>query len=127
MVKRRAGVWFGALGATLLGATGQPGLAGQGGGERTFEIAASRYKFEPAQIEVVEGDQVRLVLHSADTTHGFAIPALKVKVEIPKGGASVSLSFLASRVGRFPIECSEYCGAGHKRMTGELVVTAGSR
>ena len=126
-MKRRAGVWFGALGATLLGATGQPGLAGQGGGERTFEIAASRYKFEPAQIEVVEGDQVRLVLHSADTTHGFAIPALKVKVEIPKGGASVSLSFLAGRVGRFPIECSEYCGVGHKRMTGELVVTAGSR
>ena len=124
VVKRRAGVWFGALGAILLSATGQPGLAGQGGGERTVEITASRYKYEPAQIEVAQGDQVRLVLHSADTTHGFAISALKVKVEIPKGGSSVSLSFLASRVGRFPIECSEYCGTGHQRMRGELVVTA---
>ncbi len=50
------------------------------------------------------------------------IKAYGVKVAIPKGGESVGVSFLASRPGTFPFECSEYCGSGHKRMKGELVV-----
>jgi len=126
-VERR--VWGGLLVVTsaLLSGGGQPGLAGESSIERRFEITASRYQFDPARLEVEEGTQVTLSLRSTDTTHGFAIPALKVKVEIPKGGASVGVSFVASRVGRFPIECSEYCGTGHKRMRGELVVNGGSR
>ena len=63
-------------GSDFLAQPANRGLRARAEGE-DVEIAASRYKFEPAQIEVVEGDQVRLVLHSADTTHGFAIPALK--------------------------------------------------
>ncbi len=88
-----------------------------------FEVTASRYKFEPARIEVAKGDVVELVLRSADTTHGLAIKAYEVKVAIPKGGETVEVSFVADRAGSFPIECSEYCGSGHKRMKGELVVT----
>jgi cytochrome c oxidase subunit 2 len=88
-----------------------------------FEVTASRYKFHPARIEVSQGDTVELVLRSADTDHGLAIKAYAVKVAIPKGGQAVEVSFVASRAGSFPIECSEYCGSGHKRMRGELVVT----
>ena len=85
-------------------------------------MTASRYAFEPARVEVRQGDVVELVLRSADTDHGLAIKAYAVKVTIPKGGESVGVSFVASRPGTFPIECSEYCGSGHKRMRGELVV-----
>ena len=88
-----------------------------------LEVTASRYAFDPARIEVRQGDVVELVLRSADTDHGLAIKAYAVKVAIPKGGETVGVSFVASRVGTFPIECSEYCGSGHKRMRGELVVT----
>jgi cytochrome c oxidase subunit II len=94
---------------------------------RRFEIVASRFKFEPGVIEVPEGAAVELVLRSADTDHGLAITAFKVKVAIPKGGAPVSAAFVASRAGRFPMECSEYCGAGHKQMKGELVVREATR
>ena len=87
-----------------------------------FEVTASRYAFEPARVEVRQGDVVELVLRSADTDHGLAIKAYAVKVAIPKGGETVGVSFVASRPGTFPIECSEYCGSGHKRMRGELVV-----
>jgi cytochrome c oxidase subunit 2 len=87
-----------------------------------FEVTASRYKFDPARIEVRQGDVVELVLRSADTDHGLAIKAYGVKVAIPKGGETVGVSFVAGRAGTFPIECSEYCGSGHKRMRGELVV-----
>jgi cytochrome c oxidase subunit II len=88
-----------------------------------FEVTASRYRFDPARIEVRQGDVVELALRSADTDHGFAIKAYGVKVAIPKGGETVGVSFVARRAGTFPIECSEYCGSGHKRMRGELVVT----
>ena len=64
-----------------------------------------------------------MTLHSADGTHGFAIKELKVKVTIPKGGASVSAGFLASRPGTFDVACSEYCGPGHRDMRARLVVT----
>jgi cytochrome c oxidase subunit II len=90
---------------------------------RRFEITASRYRFDPARIEVGQGDVVDLALRSADTDHGLAIEAYAVKVAIPKGGETVGVAFVARRAGTFPIECSEYCGSGHKRMRGELVVT----
>lgn len=94
---------------------------------RRLEVTASRYAFAPSRIEVREGDVVELVLRSADTEHGLAIPAYRVKVAIPKGGEAVGVSFVAGRAGTFPIECSEYCGSGHKRMRGELVVAEASR
>ena len=99
------------------------GAASSAGAAHRFEVVASRYKFEPARIEVQQGDIVELVLRSAHTDHGLAIKAYAVKVAIPKGGETVGVSFVANRPGTFPIECSEYCGSGHKRMRGELVVT----
>ena len=53
---------------------------------RSFEITASRFEYDPAVLEVEEGDQVRLSLRSTDTVHGFEIKELKVKIKIPKGG-----------------------------------------
>jgi cytochrome c oxidase subunit 2 len=99
-------------------------LAAADAAVKTFEITASRFEFQPDRIEVAEGDQVRLTLRSADTTHGIAIPELKVKVKIPKGGATVTAEFVAAKAGTFVIKCSEYCGPGHKQMLGTLVVTA---
>jgi len=103
----------------LLPAGAAPSAAGSA---QRFEVTASRYRFEPARLEVRQGDVVELVLRSADTDHGLAIKAYAVKVAIPKGGETVGVSFVASRSGTFPIDCSEYCGSGHKRMRGELVV-----
>jgi cytochrome c oxidase subunit 2 len=99
-----------------------PALAANPPTAHRVEMTASRYRFEPSRIEVRLGEVVELVLRSADTDHGLAIKAYRVKVAIPKGGDAVGVSFVASRAGTFPIECSEYCGAGHKRMRGVLVV-----
>jgi len=113
----RAALWVAVL---WLAPTGAGAFAAEP--TRRFEVTASRYKFEPSRIEVTRGDVVDLVVRSADTDHGIAIKAFKVKVPIPKGGEPVAVSFVASRAGTFTIECSEYCGSGHKRMRGELVV-----
>ena len=115
------------LAGTLASVAGRPGLASSDAPVKRFEITAARFRFEPAEIEVQAGDVVELVLRSADTDHGVAIKALGVKAAIPKSGAAVTVSFVAARPGRFKFECSEYCGSGHKRMKGELVVTEATR
>ena len=95
-----------------------------GGDATTIDVTASRFEFEPATISVVEGDNVRLRLHSADRSHAFAIKAFRVKALIPKGGETVTVEFVADQAGTFAFTCSEYCGTGHSGMKGTLVVRA---
>ena len=89
---------------------------------KSFEVAASRYKFDPEIIEVDEGDRVVLKMRSVDVAHGLAVKEFNAKAAIPKGGEVVTLEFVASKAGTYALECSEYCGRGHKGMTGQLVV-----
>jgi cytochrome c oxidase subunit 2 len=94
---------------------------------KVFEVVARRFAFEPATIEVTEGDRVRLLVRSADGPHGVEIKEFKVKKAVPRakpGDQPVTIEFVASKAGTFPILCSEYCGSGHKDMTGTLVVNA---
>jgi len=91
---------------------------------RTIEIVAKRFTFEPAVVEVTEGERIRLVLTSADGVHGVEIKKFKVNKKIPRGGEAVTIEFVADAPGKFPILCSEYCGNGHDDMKGMLVVEA---
>ena len=61
---------------------------------------------------------------SADGVHGVAIKKFRVEKAVPRGGAAITIDFLASSPGEFPILCSEYCGKGHEEMKGMLVVAA---
>jgi cytochrome c oxidase subunit 2 len=85
------------------------------------QIVASRYTFEPATIEVMAGETVRLVVRSKDGTHGFAIPKLKIDLHIPDSGDPVTAEFTAPAAGEYEIACSEFCGRGHGRMRAALV------
>lgn len=71
---------------------------------------------------MTEGDVVRLVVTSADVTHGLAIPDYHIAIDVPTGGAPVTTEFTATRAGRFDITCSEFCGMGHARMHATLIV-----
>ena len=92
-------------------------------GERVIDIVATRFAFEPARIEVAEGERVRLVVKSGDGVHGIEIKKFKFNKKVPRGG-EVTIEFVASAAGEFPILCSEYCGNGHDDMKGMLVVVA---
>jgi cytochrome c oxidase subunit 2 len=114
------------LSAAALLAAGMAGLGSPGDipatPPRSFEMIASKFKYEPATLQVTEGDRVRLTLRSADTDHGLEIKKLKVKVAVPKGGDPVTVEFVADKAGTYEFKCSEYCGSGHGRMKGQLVV-----
>ena len=109
--------------ATLPGFAQQPAVSEP----KVFEIVAKRFSFEPATVEVIEGDTVRLLVRSADGPHGVEIKAFKVKKAVPRakeGDSPVTIEFVAAAAGEYPILCSEYCGNGHKDMKGTLIVRA---
>jgi cytochrome c oxidase subunit 2 len=91
---------------------------------RVIEIMAKRFEFEPARIEIDEGETVRLILRSADGMHGIGIKKFKVSEEIPRDGMPVTIEFTATASGEFQIACSAYFGKGHESMKGVLVVKA---
>lgn len=103
-----------------------PGVAAsrQDTSVKTFDVVAKRFAFEPATLEVQQGDRVRIVITSADGVHGISIRKFKVNTLIPRGGTPVTVEFTASEAGTFPIVCSEACGDGHATMRGSLVVVA---
>lgn len=84
-------------------------------------MTAKKYEFNPAKIRVKQGEHVRLVITATDHDHGFKLEAFQIDQELKKGKA-VTVEFTADKAGTFPFECSKFCGLGHKRMKGELVV-----
>lgn len=92
---------------------------------REITVVAKRFTFEPARVEVTEGERVRLVVTTGDGVHGIEVKKFKINKKVPRGG-EVTIEFVASAAGEFPILCSEYCGEGHEDMKGMLVVAAKS-
>ena len=89
------------------------------------QVVASKFRFEPAVIEVTAGEPVRLVIRSKDVVHGFAVPALKIDVQVPKSdGDPAVVEFVAPPPGRFEVACSEFCGSGHGQMKAAVVSVA---
>ena len=125
-MKRRSAVF---LLSAILAASGATSAGAEGADEasmqpRVIEVTASRFAFEPADIEVAVGESVRLLVHSIDVEHGFAIPSLGLGETIPADGTPVAIEFVAGEAGRHRIVCSVFCGAGHGRMGGTLSIVA---
>jgi cytochrome c oxidase subunit II len=73
------------------------------------------------QLHVPVGTAIRLTMTSEDVIHSFFVPAFRVKADaIP--GRYTSVWFEATKTGTFPLYCTEYCGAEHSRMIGQVVV-----
>ena len=85
-------------------------------------LGAAKFEFSAAEIRVRKGRAVTLVLSSADFPHGFSIPDFGVRVDLVPG-KTVELTFTPDRAGRFVFLCDNFCGEGHDRMTGIVVVT----
>jgi cytochrome c oxidase subunit II len=64
---------------------------------------------------------VKLVMTSRDVIHSFYIPNFRVKRDVVPGRTTL-LWFEATRAGRFPLLCTEFCGMAHSTMRGEVVV-----
>jgi cytochrome c oxidase subunit 2 len=130
MIRSRIGlitlVFAGALGVLghadmreVVGALALEQNIGSGPGE--IKMTAKKYEFSPNIVRVKQGDHVRLVITALDRAHGFKVDAFQINQKLPKGEA-VTVDFTADRSGTFPFQCSDFCGLGHKKMKGELII-----
>ena len=86
-------------------------------------MSAERFAFTPSEITVERGTVIEFRLTSDDTDHGFRIVGTDVNAEIPKRRrGETSIRYTAATPGRFVIECSRPCGAGHTAMRAVLIV-----
>ena len=88
---------------------------------KEFNIIAKQWDFSPNTITVNEGDTVILNIQSIDVTHGFVISEFGVSEQLTSGN-TVKVEFTADKKGTFSFFCNVFCGAGHSRMSGKLVV-----
>jgi cytochrome c oxidase subunit 2 len=72
-------------------------------------------------LHVALGRSVRLVMTSEDVIHGFYVPAFRLKQDVLPG-RYVTMSFTPTKVGNFPLFCSQFCGVDHAAMLGSVFV-----
>jgi cytochrome c oxidase subunit II len=73
------------------------------------------------ELYVQQNRPVKLVMKSEDVIHSFFVPDFRVKQDI-LGGRYTQLWFTPTKVGTFQLFCAEYCGTGHSKMLGKVVV-----
>ena len=83
--------------------------------DRTIEIHAHRFSFEPSEITLKRDEVVQLRLVSDDVTHALLVPGLNINQEIKKG-KPVDLTVKPATAGDFRGQCGRFCGGGHGSM-----------
>ncbi|MDA8232309.1 MAG: quinol oxidase [Magnetospirillum sp.] len=81
-------------------------------------VLARRFAFVPA-LELRAGRTYRLHLSAADGVHSAALDGREVLL-VP--GRVAVLAITPSRPGIMTLQCGEYCGIGHSRMTAAITV-----
>jgi cytochrome c oxidase subunit 2 len=110
-----------AASAWLAGAGGIAIAQQPPGGERRVHIGAARFAFSVSEIEAKRGETIVIALTSTDFVHGFSLPDLKTRIDVPPG-KGVELTLRSLPAGRFIYLCDNFCGDQHDRMNGVLTV-----
>jgi cytochrome c oxidase subunit II len=98
------------------------GLAIAAEQEQVIDITAKKFSYSPSTITVKKGIPVVLQFKSLDRMHGFYCPGLDIRTDIMPLDVT-RLRFVPLKAGKFPFHCDNFCGEGHERMTGEIIVT----
>ena len=92
-------------------------------GVKDISIRVYAWGFSPRVIRVEPGETVRFRVMSDDIQHGFAINELGLNLQLVSGREARSPTVkVALPPGKYPIQCSTFCGLGHSSMKASLVV-----
>jgi cytochrome c oxidase subunit 2 len=107
-------------------------------GEMTVNVTARQFAFEfsyPASggktvvssaLYLPKGQPVVFKLRSLDVIHSFFVPEFSEKLDaVP--GVTTTLRATPTRVGHYPVECTELCGPGHAFMRSTVHVISRSQ
>jgi cytochrome c oxidase subunit 2 len=93
-------------------------------GEMTINVTERQFAFEfsypttgvvSADLYMPEGQPVVFKIRSLDVIHSFFVPDFSEKIDAVPGITTV-LRVTPTRLGTYPVECTELCGAGHSLM-----------
>ncbi|MBI5399652.1 cupredoxin domain-containing protein [Candidatus Saganbacteria bacterium] len=84
-------------------------------------IIAKCYQYFPRTIVLRKGSPARLYFTSVDRPHDIKIEGLQIRQEVGPGKIAV-LDFTPQTAGTFEYTCDIYCGPGHRRMKGKIIV-----
>ncbi len=91
--------------------------------EETYQLkcVAKMWSFDPNTVRVPAGSEVDIYLSAADVVHGLWITNKNVNLmAVPGAVNNTTVTF--DKPGTYDIICHEYCGAGHQKMRGEIIV-----
>jgi len=86
-----------------------------------IKITAKRFEYSPPVVELKKGVPVTLELTALDRIHGFNVPGLGLRADVPPG-QTVHVDLLPDKAGQYIFLCDIFCGNGHGEMNGVIVV-----
>ena len=89
--------------------------------ERAIKIVAKRFTFTPSEIVLKTGEAVRLEFTSLDFIHGFNVPDLNIRADLPPGQVT-TVHLIPKKAGTYAFLCDNFCGAEHEDMHGKIIV-----
>lgn len=72
-------------------------------------------------LQLKKGQEIKLHLSSGDYQHGFCLLPMNMNFHVVPGYDHV-ITITPTQTGTFDIICNEFCGIGHHRMTGRIIV-----
>jgi cytochrome c oxidase subunit II len=99
-------------------------------GHRVIQVAAAQFAWEftypdlgvtTGVLRVPEGEQIEFNLQSDDVIHAFWVPEWRLKQDVVPGTLQ-HVIITPTKVGEFPIICTELCGIGHSTMRSTAIV-----
>lgn len=76
---------------------------------------------ENNELHVPIDTPIKLTMVSQDVIHSFFLPSMRVKRDVLPGRYT-TVWFQPNRIGKYRLECSEYCGTQHSLMGGWIYV-----
>jgi len=90
---------------------------------RKITVVASKYKFQPDRLELKVGEPVEITFESQDVKHGFSCKDLKLEKVVFTKDSPAKITFTPEEPGTYKFKCARFCGLGHSKMKGEIIVT----
>jgi cytochrome c oxidase subunit II len=88
--------------------------------EFTFSYPDANHATSPV-LRLPQGRSVELYMRSLDVIHSVFVPQFSQKEDIVPGLVT-QLHITPTRLGTFPLECTELCGLGHSLMRSQAIV-----
>jgi cytochrome c oxidase subunit II len=112
-----------ALGAAPFLFTAARSVPAQTGDAQVVKIVAERFHYTPGEFRVKAGRPVVLEFTSLDFVHGFNMPGLKVRADLPPGFVT-RVPIPMAKPGTYDFVCDNFCCDQHEEMHGRMIVEA---